>query len=76
MSYIIISSLNSNWNLDDNRLNVNGNNHGNNRDGFAFGIALASKTIFMKTYNNLYQEIISEKNLYLAYKKAKKGKSK
>jgi RNA-directed DNA polymerase len=30
----------------------------------------------MKTYNNLYSEIISLKNLILAYQKAKKGKTK
>ncbi len=30
----------------------------------------------MKTYNNLYEKIASEENLYLAYKKAKKGKTK
>lgn len=30
----------------------------------------------MKTYNNLYSEIISLKNLVLAWKKAKKGKTK
>jgi len=30
----------------------------------------------MKTYNNLYREIYSYENLYLAYRKARKGKSK
>jgi len=65
--------LYSDWNLD-NRLNVNGNNHGNNRDGHAFGIALESKT--MKTYENLYPEITSKENLHLAYKKARKRKTK
>lgn len=29
----------------------------------------------MKRYNNLYEEIISEENLFLAYKKARKGKT-
>ncbi|MEK6974413.1 MAG: reverse transcriptase domain-containing protein [Nanoarchaeota archaeon] len=29
----------------------------------------------MKSYNNLYQDIISEENLYLAYKKARKNKT-
>ena len=67
------SALYSDWNLD-NRLNVNGNNHGNNRDGHAFGIALESKT--MKTYENLYPEITSKENLHLAYKKARKRKTK
>jgi len=66
--------LNSNWNLDD-RLNVNGNNHGNNRNGYSFGIALVAKTSNMKTYNNLYSEIASFQNLFLAYNKARKGKT-
>jgi len=30
----------------------------------------------MKTYNNLYRELCSEENLFLAYRKARKGKSK
>ncbi len=30
----------------------------------------------MKTYKNLYKEIVSVDNLYLAYKKARKGKTK
>ena len=29
----------------------------------------------MKTYKNLYQEVVSEENLYLAYKKARKHKT-
>ena len=66
--------MNSNWNLDD-RLNVNGNNHGNNRNGYSFGIALVAKTSNMKTYNNLYSEIASFQNLFLAYNKARKGKT-
>jgi len=57
-------------------LYVNGNNNGNNRNGYAFGIALDTKTLYMKTYRNIYKEITSEENLCLAYKKAKKGKSK
>lgn len=73
MSYITFSALNSNMN--DQRLYVNGNNHGNNRNGYAFEIAL-SKTLIMKTYNNLSQEITSEKNLLSAYRKARKSKSK
>ena len=66
--------MNSNWN-DDHRLNVNGNNHGNNRNGYAFEIALVSKTSIMKTYTNLYEQIISEENIILAFQKARKGKS-
>lgn len=30
----------------------------------------------MKTYNNLYKKLCSEENIFLAYKKARKGKSK
>ncbi len=68
------SALNSNWNLDH-RLNVNGNNDGNNRNGHAFGITLDSKITIMKSYNNLYNDIISEENLFLAYNKARKNKT-
>jgi len=57
-------------------LYINGNNNGNNRNGYAFGIALDTKTLCMKTYKNIYQEIISEENLCLAYKKARKAKTK
>src|SRR3989344_405068 len=35
-----------------------------------------TKIYFMKTYKNLYEEIVSEENLYLAFQKAKKGKIK
>lgn len=59
----------------DHRLNVNGNNHGNNRNSRAFEIALVSKTFYMKTCKNLYREIVSEENLHLAYKKARKHKT-
>ena len=59
----------------DHRLNVNGNNHGNNRNGRAFEIALVSKTFYMKTYKNLYQEVVSEENLHSAFKKARKHKT-
>lgn len=44
-SYIAVSALNSNWNIDDRRLNVNGNNHGNNRNGYAFEIALVLRQL-------------------------------
>ncbi len=67
--------MNSNWSLDDNRLNVNGNNWNDNRNGYAFGIALAPKTNAMKCYKQIYGEIISFENLILAWKKARKGKT-
>ncbi len=71
--------MNRDW-YEDDRLNVNGNTNGNNRNGYAFGIDLAPKTIFqkydMKTYNNLYEKIISFENLVIAWRKARKGKTK
>jgi len=66
--------LNSYRNFDH-RLNVNGNIHGNNRNGYAFGIALDSKTYNHENLQNLYNKIVSVDNLYLAYKKARKGKT-
>ena len=45
--------------------------------GHAFGIALPLQTFYkMKTYKNIYEKIISKKNLVLAWKKARKRKTK
>jgi RNA-directed DNA polymerase len=66
--------LNSNRNFD-NRLNVDGNNHGDNRNSYAFEMALVSKADKMKSCKNLYPQITSEENLLKAYKKARKGKT-
>ena len=74
MGYITVSRLNSNRNFD-NRLNINGNEHGDNSNSNAFGIALVFKTNNMKSYKNLYPKITSKRNLYLAYKKARKRKT-
>ena len=74
VGYITVSRLNSNRILDD-RLNVNGNNHGDNPNSYAFEIALESKTLNMKSYKNLYPKITSKENIKLAYKKARKGKT-
>jgi len=52
-------------------LNVNGNDFDDNSNSHAFGIALATKTIIMKTNKNLYEKIISFENLILAWKKAR-----
>ena len=72
-----VASLNSLRNIDGNRLNVNGNNWDDNNNGYAFGMALETKAIiFMRTYKNLYNEIISFGNLFLAWRKARKGKTK
>ena len=68
-----ITDLNSNWNR--NRLNFNGNNFDDNRNGYAAGIAL-SKIFIMKTHKYIYPRIYSFSNLLLAYKKARKGKTK
>lgn len=76
ISYIALSALNRNWNFD-NRLNVNGNNWNDNDDGHSFGIVLIQDIfIKMKTNKNLYNEIHDIKNLVLAWKKARKGKTK
>jgi len=72
-----VASLSSNRNLDEDRLHVNGNNWYDNNNGYAFGMALETKAIMsMKTYKNLYKEIISIGNLILAWRKARKGKTK
>jgi RNA-directed DNA polymerase len=66
--------------LDDNnnRLYVNGNNNEDNNRAFSFGIALIrclSKTK-MKTQKNLYPKIYNLSNLMIAWRKARKGKTK
>jgi len=57
-------------------LNVNGNNWNDNNNGFAFGMAPTTKIMIMKTYKNLYNKITNLNNLILAWKKARKGKTK
>src|SRR3989344_3254253 len=76
MLHSSVVSLNSNRNIDGNRLNVNGTNWNDNNNGYAFGMALAPKTFKMKSHNNLYQKIVSYNNLLLAYKNARKNKTK
>jgi len=39
-------------------------------------MALATKMLIMKTYNNLYSEIYNMSNLLIAWRKARKGKTK
>ena len=69
--------MNSNRNIDNDRLYVNGNNWNDDNNSYAFEIALATKTIFnMKTYNKLYEEICSMNNLANSWKEARKGKTK
>ena len=66
------SALNYN---NGNRLNFNSNNFEDNDNNYAFGIALAPKIKPMKSYKNLYENIFSHETLFLAYKKARKGKT-
>ena len=75
IGYNALSALNRNWNLG-NRLNVNGNNWDGNNDGHSFEIVLIRDIIKMNICKNLYPEIYSMKNLVLAWKKARKGKTK
>ena len=71
-----LSALNNNWNFG-NRLNVNGNNWNDNDEGHAFEIVLLQRLfIKMKTYKNIFSKIYNLKNLILAWKKARKGKTK
>lgn len=58
------------------RLNLNGNYDDNNRNGYASGIALETKTINRMDNKKLYCKIYDNDNLLLAYKKARKGKTK
>jgi RNA-directed DNA polymerase len=72
-----VASLNSSRNIDDNRLHVNGNNWNDNNNGYAFEMALVTKAnIFMKTRKNIYSKIYGLDNLILAWRKARKGKTK
>ena len=73
ISYIArVANLNSN----DGFLHVNGNNWNDNNNGYAFGIALALRhNSHMKTYNKLYDKIISFENLIFAWQQARKGKT-
>ena len=76
IGYTELSALNDNWNFDR-RLNVNGNNSGDNENGYSLGIAPSSGFfIQMKTQKNLYEKIYPKKNLIIAWRKARKGKTK
>lgn len=68
--------MNSNRDVHGNRLNVNGNNWNDNNNGYAFGMAPATKIIIMKTYKNIYPKIYEFNNLVSAWKKARKGRTK
>ncbi|MFH1802677.1 MAG: reverse transcriptase/maturase family protein [archaeon] len=58
----------------NNRLNVNCNNDPSNNNWYSFGMVLAATDINMT--RNLFNEVISFENLIIAWKKARKGKTK
>ena len=67
MVHRLYRNRNSNWNA----------NWNDNLDNFNENCRMAQPArIIMKTYNNLYAKIISLENLILAWKKARKGKTK
>lgn len=61
----------------NNRSNANGRNNLNNNNGRLIGItkATAKTTLFMKTYDHLWEALCSYDNLEKAYKKARKHKT-
>ena len=67
--------MSSGWGLGGG-LYVGGVSLGDGRSGCAFEITLVSKVFIMKTYKNLYSELISKDNFSLAYRRARKGKTK
>lgn len=62
------------FNADSDRSNLNCNRNPDNQNA-SLGITLVSRTLMMKTYNNLYQKTISLGNLERAFEKARKGKT-
>jgi len=64
------------FNANSNRANLNCNRNPDNRND-ELGITQASLgNNTMKTYKNLYQKVCSIDNLFLAFRKARRGKSK
>ena len=61
--------------LNVGRFHVNGNNRAHDNDGSSRGMALDSRTSFMKCYKNLYDKICSYENLELAFRKAGRHKA-
>jgi RNA-directed DNA polymerase len=62
------------FNANSDRANLNCNRNPSNQNSSLEIVHI--QDIFMKTYKNLYSEITSLKNLILAWKKARKGKTK
>ena len=67
----IVARFNANYD----RMNLNCNRNSTNSNA-SLGMALLTKTFIMKTYKNIYFQIYNINNLFLAYKKARKGKTK
>jgi len=63
-------------NSNDDSLQVNGNHWNDNRNGHAFGMALELRLLIMENQMKLYEEIYSIQNLILAWRKARRGKTK
>lgn len=57
------------------RANLNCNRNPSNSNA-SLGMAFLTKTFIMKTHKNVYHEVYNFKNLVLAFKKARKGKTK
>jgi len=64
------------FNANSDRANLNCNRNPSNQNDNLGIVFFRTFLIKMKTYNNLYENICSKKNLVLAWKKARKGKTK
>lgn len=62
-------------NANSDRFNLNCNRNPQNAKA-SFGITQELRGLEMKTYKNLYKRLCSKETLFIAYKKARKGKSK
>jgi RNA-directed DNA polymerase len=63
------------FNANSDRANLNCNRNPSNENS-ALGIVHIQDIFFMKSYKTLYREVISLENLILAWKRARKGKTK
>lgn len=59
-----------------NRSNLNGNDNNLNYNNRTFGMTFDRGSSYMKTYNNLYPRVYSLDNLLLAWRRARKRKTK
>ena len=61
--------------INERRFNLHANNDPQNVASMALACILAGHGGFMKTYANLYPTLCSSENIYLAWKKARKGRT-